>query len=644
MGEYEESKMEVKEITKEINFEDFYKPPKLPKRIRKEYEFRTCLSYSKKSRVYLVSSIEDGTVYVLKYGKGRRAKLLQNEYEIMQGKTADFLPRVKDVFVEKNGTYLLREYVKGVTLASRVEEEGPYELPEALSLMEKICDCIAAFHEDSPPLLHRDIKPENIVLREDGQIVFIDLDTVRKYDEDKTGDTIYVGSKKTAAPEQFGYKQTSVRTDIYGLGVLFLFLLTGQYTVYASGWASLPVSVKRTINRCLSFDPARRYPSARSLSAELKSIGFFHLRRSTVALFAACLVAVLSLGGVLVNRAVENYRYENMSVAFQNPVIEEAVRDALDKDAKDIITPEELSGITTLCICGDNFFASWQEHIDYHSDHWAEFNETDEVTEAVDLADLSYMPNLRRLSLDNCGLTGESLEVLKDLPLDRLSVQRNQIEDAYALSGMENLRVLFLDQNPLSSVEPLASCPRLAEVHMQNTNVSDLSPLSNLALTYLDVIGSPVSDFRTAFGEKTNLDSFYATECSKEEVDALSNMTHLRLLGIFETPTVDESVVSKLSNLESVDFTGSKGIQSVEWAADVPRLDYLGLSRTSVKDISPLTKCEMLTHLDLNGTPVKDLKPLKKISYLQILYIDSGKEAAVNALHLPDTVEVIVVD
>ena len=62
-------------------------------------------------------------------------------------------------------------------------------------------------------MIHRDIKPENIVVTPGGEVVFIDFGTMRSYKKDGSRDTFVVGTRGTAAPEQYGYIQTDQRTE-----------------------------------------------------------------------------------------------------------------------------------------------------------------------------------------------------------------------------------------------------------------------------------------------------------------------------------------------------------------------------------------------------------------------------------------------
>ena len=125
---------------------------------------------------------------------------------------------------------------------------------------------VGQFHQQKPSMIHRDIKPQNIVITKEKNLFLIDMGTVREYKEDIRQDTVFVGTKPTAAPEQYGYRQTDGRADIYALGVLYLFLLTGSLDVQCpKNWELLDEHVCAVIWKCTKMDPDDRYQSCEEL-------------------------------------------------------------------------------------------------------------------------------------------------------------------------------------------------------------------------------------------------------------------------------------------------------------------------------------------------------------------------------------------
>ena len=108
---------------------------------------------------------------------------------------------------------------------------------------------------------------ENIFYK-DGKVILFDFDIARFYDPSKTRDTTLLGSVGYAAPEQFGFSQTSVQSDVYSCGKLLQVLLTGRLDQNVKG------RFERIIRKTLNMDPKDRFQSAAQLKAELQEIGW----------------------------------------------------------------------------------------------------------------------------------------------------------------------------------------------------------------------------------------------------------------------------------------------------------------------------------------------------------------------------------
>lgn len=102
--------------------------------------------------------------------------------------------------------------------------------------------------------------------------VLIDLGIARTWREGAETDTTRLGTRSYAPPEQFGFGQTSVRSDVYALGAVLWFCLTGEDP--APGMDSrqlaerpdVPSDLRRVVAKAMSFDPQERYASAEELA------------------------------------------------------------------------------------------------------------------------------------------------------------------------------------------------------------------------------------------------------------------------------------------------------------------------------------------------------------------------------------------
>lgn len=133
---------------------------------------------------------------------------------------------------EKQEPYLVLDYVKGESLSSWLEQNGPMAIDPALSLFIELADGLAHAHKKG--VVHRDIKPSNIMLVEDeksdqrtGRIVDFGLAREMEGNQELTRPGVGLGTPKYMPPEQIQGLQTDERSDIYSFGCLMFEVLTG---------------------------------------------------------------------------------------------------------------------------------------------------------------------------------------------------------------------------------------------------------------------------------------------------------------------------------------------------------------------------------------------------------------------------------
>ena len=140
------------------------------------------------------------------------------------GRRFKHIPRVLECYQHGDQLAVVMEYVQGETLQDYVYREDPS--PElAHAVFPALCDAVSELHDDfAPSIIHRDLKPSNIILSE-GNLTIIDFGISREFKDDASADTTQFGTRAFAPPEQFGYGQTTVRSDVYALGMLLYFAL-----------------------------------------------------------------------------------------------------------------------------------------------------------------------------------------------------------------------------------------------------------------------------------------------------------------------------------------------------------------------------------------------------------------------------------
>ena len=178
---------------------------------------------------------------------------------------------------------LWMELVRGESLEQILKDRGPFGARETAAIGLDLCAALAAVHRAH--LLHRDIKAQNVMREEGGRIVLMDFGT----GEELSGTNRLIGTPLYLAPEIFDGQKASVQSDIYSLGVLLFYLLSGAYPVTAATMEQLarahlrrerkslrdlrpdlPQNLVQTVERAMAFEPAQRFRSAGDMERALQ--------------------------------------------------------------------------------------------------------------------------------------------------------------------------------------------------------------------------------------------------------------------------------------------------------------------------------------------------------------------------------------
>jgi len=138
------------------------------------------------------------------------------------------LPRIYDHFTEAERSYLVMDFIEGLTIEDYLEQAGggPLPLEQVLNWGIQLCDVLSYLHNHQPVIIFRDLKPSNVMMS-GSHIYLIDFGIARVFKPGQSHDTVALGSPGYAAPEQYGKAQSTPRSDIYSLGALLHCLLTG---------------------------------------------------------------------------------------------------------------------------------------------------------------------------------------------------------------------------------------------------------------------------------------------------------------------------------------------------------------------------------------------------------------------------------
>ncbi|MDX2214176.1 MAG: serine/threonine-protein kinase [Oculatellaceae cyanobacterium bins.114] len=135
------------------------------------------------------------------------------------------LPDLLAYFERDQQQFLVQEFVEGRNLLQQLADEGSWEEAQILQLLREVLPLLQFLHDHQ--MIHRDVKPANLIRRADGRLVLVDYGAAKVVTQSTLGKTgTVMGSAEYAAPEQLLGKATFA-SDLYGLGVTCIHLLTG---------------------------------------------------------------------------------------------------------------------------------------------------------------------------------------------------------------------------------------------------------------------------------------------------------------------------------------------------------------------------------------------------------------------------------
>jgi hypothetical protein len=501
------------------------------------YELIECLAHNEMGETLLVKDWQSGAYCV--------AKCYAREWVQPQHSESDLLKRLHHaglpVYVAEyeNDAMLVvvRAYTEGQPL-DRLAQSAALQTEQAVDIAIQLCDILTYLHSQTPPVIHRDIKPQNVIVDEQGQVTLIDFGISRTYNGEAQEDTLCFGTRHYAAPEQYGFAQTDGRADIFSLGVLLCWMLTGREDVEAVIAEQPQHRLIRIIRKCTAFAPKERYQSAAQVKADLSGQT---TRRQVLLGMGAGLLVLASAAAAL------RFGLPQLNVAggvkFSNPLIEQAVRLHLGKTDGEELTPADLLLVSDLYIFG-NQAAEDGEGYNAIGQRFMNKDPLVKRGEIESLADLGQLVNLRELNIAFA-----------------------KISDVAPLAGLAALETIELKHNPLADIAPLAGNASLGSLQVFDTQIADFTALKTCpALKLIDAGYTQVRSL-AAFTGLDVLEVLVLRRTPLQSLDQVENLTQLRQIYLSETSLKDLSPLLKLPLLEKVEVdeemrTAAEAIQS----------------------------------------------------------------------------------
>ncbi len=196
---------------------------------------------------------------------------------------------VYDVGEDDGKYYIVMEYVDGKTLKSLIKKRGALTLPEVVDIMSQLTSAISCAHESY--IIHRDIKPQNVIILEDGRVKVMDFGIAAQLNSNNLTQTNSVmGTVYYLPPEQANGNATTIKSDIYSLGIVMYELVVGRVPFkgdspvevaikqmrekipdLTAANPDIPQSIENIILRACAKNPKNRYNSVKEMHEDLKT-------------------------------------------------------------------------------------------------------------------------------------------------------------------------------------------------------------------------------------------------------------------------------------------------------------------------------------------------------------------------------------
>ena len=314
----------------------------------------------------------------------------------------------------------------------------------------------------------------------------------------------------------------------------------------------------------------------------------------------------------------------------RTPAVRSAIAKALGITNPANIREENLARVTELSIVNKSISLQPGDLSGLTNLTWLNLssNNISDISELSGLTKLTYL-NLNGNNIGGASFGGNNNAAAAPPAPSVLRGQLNQnnedLTDLSPLSGMTNLKVLYLSNNKISDISALSGLTNLEELYLWKNSISDISPLSSLTkLKYLDIFTNSISDISHLRG----LTKLWYLDLSDNDISDLtplsSGFAGLSYLYLSENNISDLSSLSSLTKLADL-YLHDNPISDLSTLSSMTDLQALSVGGTSVTDISALSSLTSLRSFYLYGTSVTDISALSSMTKLIVLTLTDNK-------------------
>lgn len=527
-----------------------FKDDQYPCDMLEQFELLECLAHNEQSETLLARNHATGEMAVIKcYPKND--KTYCQEAMLLGRLNNPGIPRLLGEYSSPTLYCVARAYIKGQPLSAPGLREA-LSREDVLDIGAKLCDILTDLHTQEPPIIHRDIKPQNIILSDDGKVSLIDFGISRAYKPKAEKDTVSFGTQSFAPPEQYGFRQTDCRSDIYSLGAVLMYLLCGAVQPERIDELIADKELARVVSRCMAFSPQERFGSAadvrKALLAETPS-GKRNARKKAIRLSVVCAALLCIVAFVMLKWVIPSL-CAPAAYAFSEPLIEQEVRLVLGLSEEEPLTADALASVGGLYIIGDECCTDVDGY--YQAlERWYQAEQPHGTI--ATLEDLKQMPNIRELCVGMQRIT--DISPLSGLSgLERVELRGNSIQGITPLAEHLALSNIGLNANPVKDLSPLATCPQVRILDLCDASYYDPSIFEAFtSLDFLDI--SNRTDTYKVLGGKA-IRELKLAHTSIDSLGWLAEVSGLRSLEINGTPIVSLDGIEAHQSLETVNISG----------------------------------------------------------------------------------------
>lgn len=293
---------------------------------------------------------------------------------------------------------------------------------------------------------------------------------------------------------------------------------------------------------------------------------------------------------------------------------------------QETVTEEDFKNIFRIAVIGTTVYGmtenfEWDEIVHHDEDY---INNRDHGT-ITDIGMLAKMENLSEVYLYNQDIT--DIEALAGLPIRKLYLSNNRIEDFRVIEQLPNLTELCITKNPIRYLPDFSKCPGLTKLIMNENTFTDLECLKNSSVEQMPVRKlNVINGDYTFLEEMPELTKLLVWNPGTEIAEQIACLTSLKHLELFCYRRADLEFLASMQGIEMLtlhlDYT-----QDLSPLEKLPNLHELNISNGVMVDISVIRNIKNLQLLNIEQVNVVDLSPILNCKKLKEIYVNEEQAA-----------------